>query len=303
MEKKSGKKAETFEAYTKRLLRSGYTWDKGTAIMPREKWHTKAEYLGYLRHLAEYVFAERFVDNKSVLEIGCGTGFGAAHLSQFTSKMVATDIWAEGVSHCQAKYKQDNLVFMLADGTKLPFEADSFDVVMSFHVIEHIEPESVSNYLSEIKRVLRRGGVFLVSTPNSRIRLLPFQRPWNPAHKKEYNDKELKKLLGKVFGEVKVYGLYGSDEIQAMERKRLKQRPLKVYILAPARRVLRSLLPSPLVTSLRKIRQRLTKRRTDYKEEPPATFVSKFSTNDFRLDPGCPKDCRDLYGICTKAGP
>jgi SAM-dependent methyltransferase len=237
------------------------------------------------------------------LEIGCGTGFGAAHLSQFTSKTVATDIWEEGISHCQAKYKQDNLVFTLADGTKLPFEADSFDVVVSFHVIEHIEPESVLNYLSEIKRVLRRGGVFLVSTPNSRIRLLPFQRPWDLGHKKEYNDKELEKLLGKVFEEVKVYGLYGSDEIQAMELKWLKQSPLKVYILKPARRVLRFLLPSPLFNHLEKIRQRLTKRRTDHKKEPTETFVNKFSVNDFRLDPGCPKDCRDIYGICTKAGP
>lgn len=39
---------------------------------PKEKWDTIEQYVEYLRHLAAYVFAEKFVSNRSVLEIGCG---------------------------------------------------------------------------------------------------------------------------------------------------------------------------------------------------------------------------------------
>lgn len=274
------------------------------SVIPKEKWDTKEQYLEYLRHLAAYaILAEGSVRNKKVLEIGCGAGYGSNYLSKSASNIVALDISKEGVSPYWRKYSKDNLSFMLGNGTKLPFKAGTFDVVISFQVIEHIQPKFVLNYLSDIKRVLRREGIFLVSTPNSRIRLLPFQKPWNPTHKKEYNDNELKKLLGNVFEEVKVYGLYGSGEIQAIEHKRVKQNPLEVYIVTPTCRALNSLLPSPILIPLKKVRQRLIKRQTDYKPMPQKTFVSKFSVNGFRADPSCPKDCIDLYGICIKVRP
>lgn len=271
-------------------------------VMPREKWDTIEQYIQYLMHLAAYaIFAKEFVTGRKVLEIGCGTGYGADYLSKFVSSIVAVDIWEGGILYCRDKYGKDNLIFMQADGLKLPFEKDSFDVALSFQVIEHIEPKLVSNYLAEIKRVLKRGGTFIVSTRNSRLRLLPFQKPWNPEHIKEYKDNELKNLLSKVFEEVKVYGLYGSDEIQAIESNRVKQSPFKVYLMNPFYRALNYLLPSPILIRLKKIEQHFPKRQMGYKPISQETFMSKFSVNDFRVDPTCPKDCLDLYGICTKA--
>lgn len=301
MKKRHEKGIETLEAYTDYLTRSGYAWEKGTSILPRENWDSLERYLEYLRHLAEYMFAEEFVGNKSVLEIGCGTGFGASHLSKVASSIVATDIWQAGISLCQSQYSGDsNLTFIVADGGKLPFKSEQFDVAISFHVIEHIEPKMVLNYLIEIKRVLKKGGRFVVSTPNSRIRLLPFQKPLNPAHKKEYRDNELMKLLGGVFTMVKVFGLCGSDEIQDIERNRLKQTPFKAYVVRPIYRMLIHYLPSPMRASLKRIKQRFADHHTHYKPISQDTFIARFSVNDFRLDPNCPKDCRDLYGICTK---
>ena len=270
-------------------------------VTPKEKWDTIGQYLEYLRHLAAYaVLAEPLVGNKRVLEIGCGSGYGANHLSKSASSIVATDISPEGISYCQDKYGKDNPVFIPADGLKLPFKSDSFDIVLSFQVIEHIAPRKVLDYLSEIKRVLKHGeGVFLVSTPNSRLRLLPFQRPWNPEHKREYKDEELKKLLSRVFEEVKVYGLRGSDEIQATGYGRMKS-PFKVYIIHPIYRLLNYLLPLPILTWLKKIEPYFSKRHSDYKPTPQETFISKFSLDDFKVDSTCPKDCLDLYGICQK---
>lgn len=291
---------ETLESYTNHLKHSGYRWNKGTSIMPREKWDTVEQYVGYLRHLAEYMFMERFIDGSSVLEIGSGTGFGANYLSKFASSIIASDIWEEGIVRCPGKYRKDNLIFIVADGTRLPFKADSFDVVMSFHVIEHIEPKSVLDYLSDIKKVLKRGGVFIVSTPNSRIRLLPFEKPWDPNHKKEYKDDELRKLLSKVFEQVTIYGLCESQEVQALKNHRVKHSPFKAYILRPLYRALNDYLPAPILTWLKRIKRHLARNQTGCKPMSQEAFVSKFSVNDFRLDPTCPKDCRDLYGICAK---
>jgi len=276
-------------------------WKKGPIpVMPREKFDTIEQYVEYLKHLAAYaLFTKEFVAGKKVLEIGCGTGYGADYLSKSASNIVAIDIREGGISYCQDKYGKDNLIFMQADGLKLPFKNESFDVVLSFQVIEHIEPKMVLNYLSEIKRVLKRDGVFLISTPNSRLRLLPFQKPWNPEHVKEYNDEELKKLLSEVFEEVKVYGLYGSDEIQAIECNRVKQSPLKVYVINPLYRVLDYLLPSPILIQLKRV-GKIFKSEGEQNPIPQETFLTTFSINGFRIDPACSKDCLDLYGICTK---
>ena len=201
--------------------------------MPQEKWDSAEHYIESLTHWAAYVMlAQECVSSKEVLEIGCGYGYGADSLSESALSVVAFDMNEEHITYCQGEYQKSNLVFLRADGLKLPFKDDSFDVVLSFQVIEHIEPRNVLDYLSEIRRVLRRGGTFLVSTPNARMRLLPFQRPWNPEHTKEYKDSELESLLGRVFEEVKVYGLCSSsEEVLAVEYHGRKQTPFRAYVV------------------------------------------------------------------------
>ncbi len=281
------------------------------AVRPKGKWDSKEEYLLYLRSFAAYVFAGRFAANKSILEIGCGAGYGVDYLSRFASSIVAADIQKEAIAYCQAKYGRDGITFMLADGTKLPFNASSFDMVISFQVIEHIEPRNVLNYLSEIKRVLKEDGVFLVSTPNPKLRLLPFQKPWNPEHKREYKDKELQRLLNTVFDRVKIFGLCGSKEILSIERNRVRQKPLKVYVIRPYHhllyrlyQLLGNLSPPAIRRQLERLRDirrsRLKSRKPIIHPVPQEQFLGRFSTDDFRVDPSYPKDSLDLIGICTK---
>lgn len=267
---------------------------------PKEKWESVEGYTLYLKQSAAYESAKRFVIDKKVLEIGCGAGYGADYISNFASDLVAIDMSKINVSYCQAEYPKANLIFMTANATKLPFRDDQFDVAISFQVIEHIEPKFVLTYLTEIKRVMKSDGIFICSTPNKKLRLLPFQKPWNTEHIKEYNDKEFKKLLSEVFEEVDVYGLCGSEEILCIERNRVKQTPLKAYIVYPFYRVLNHCLPSPLLRRLKNIKQHLTKSRMNYKPMAQETFLTKFSINDFKIDQTCPKDCLDLYAICRR---
>jgi len=271
-------------------------------VIPKEEWDSVQQYLEYLRHLAAYaLFAQEFVAAKDVLEIGCGAGYGAEYLSESASHITAVDISKEGVSQYWDRYSKGNVRFMLGDGNGLPFKHSSFDVVMSFQVIEHIEPKFVLAYLAEIRRVLKTGGIFICSTPNKKLRLLPFQKPRNPEHKKEYNRRELKILLKEIFEEVKVYGLYGSEEIQANVRNGLKQSPFKVYIQGPIYRLILYHFPSPVVSWLKRVRQHFVKIQTQQKTMPQKTFAHTLSLGDFRIDPTCPEDSLDLYGVCTKA--
>lgn len=271
-------------------------------IMPTERWDSIGQYLLYLRHLAAYaLFAKEFVADKKVLEIGCGTGYGANELSKCVSFLAAIDVSEENILYCQTKYSKDRSVFILGDGISLPFKAGTFDVVMSFQVIEHIPSKTALNYLAEIKRVMKPGGVFILSTPNSRLRLLPFQKPWNPEHKKEYKNGGLKTLLSKAFQEVKVYGLCASEEVLSIEKNRVKQTPLKAYVVIPLYRLLQRFLPSSLLFRLRRTGRILLKpQKGEQGSVSQEVFTSKFSLKDFRINPDCPKDCIDLYGICKK---
>ena len=111
-----------------------------------------------------------------------------------------------------------------------------------------------------------------------------------------------------VFEQVKVCGLCGSDEIQAIECNRVKQTPFKAYIMRPfyrvenrLERVLNDRLPPPILIRLKKMKEYLPNHQVGHNLRPQEVFMSKFSLNDFRVDATCPKYCLDLYGICTKA--
>ncbi|CAD6493244.1 MAG: Ubiquinone biosynthesis O-methyltransferase [Candidatus Argoarchaeum ethanivorans] len=268
--------------------------------MPKEGWESVEEYILYLKQFAAYKFAERFVINKSVLEIGHGAGYGADYVSNFASDFVAIDMSKINSSYCQREYSKENLIFVTADATKLPFKNNQFDVAISFQVIEHIEPKFVLTYLTEIKRILKADGIFICSTPNKKLRLLPFQKPWNPEHKKEYNRKEFKNLLNKVFGDVKVYGLSASENALSVERARVKQDPLKVYIISPLYRLMKTILPSAFFVRLKEAGKRFISSKTSQNMSEQGDFLTNFSVEDFEVDSSCPDDCLDLFGLCFK---
>jgi ubiquinone/menaquinone biosynthesis C-methylase UbiE len=274
-------------------------------VRPRRNWDTIEQYVEWLRHFAAYKYVEKFVDGKSVLEVGCGAGYGANYLSQFSSNVMAIDISKRNITYSHIKYKKEKLAFVQASGLNIPLKDGSIDVALSFQVIEHIEPKKLAGFLSEIKRTLKDKSVLVVTTPNKKIRLLPFQKRRNPEHEKEYDSKGLKKILGGVFEEVEVYGLKGSEEIQSIVRNQLKQNAFMIYVviaiavIRPITPLIKKILPSTSLFQIRKINK--TARN---KEERTAPIINKVTERlqigDFKLMPNCPKDCLDIYGVCKK---
>lgn len=101
----------------------------------------------------------KVIKNKNVLEIATGPGLLALHVASSAKSMIATD-YSEGMIR-EAK-KNDhpaNLRFEVADATNLPYEDNSFDVVIIANAL-HVMPDP-EKALEEIHRVLRPRGILI----------------------------------------------------------------------------------------------------------------------------------------------
>src|SRR3989338_4180848 len=91
----------------------------------------------YIEHMSRYMFASDYVKDRTVLDAGCGCGYGSAHLSQFARKVIGIDISKEAIDYCNSNYTGNNINFKQMSCYDLGFPQGSFDVVVSFEVIEH----------------------------------------------------------------------------------------------------------------------------------------------------------------------
>jgi GT2 family glycosyltransferase/glycosyltransferase involved in cell wall biosynthesis/SAM-dependent methyltransferase len=158
----------------------------------------------YSEHLVRYLCAQQFCKGKRVLDTACGVGYGSFHLAQRAGNVVGVDISHVAVSYALQHYSLPNIDFVTADCCCLPFQAESFDVVTSFELIEHLEEPKT--YMSEVRRVLRRDGLFIVSTPNRPVYAQRRGEQPNPFHVREYDLNEFLLLLNDYFPYVQPLG-------------------------------------------------------------------------------------------------
>ena len=97
-----------------------------------------------------------------ILEIGCGIGTVVHELSKEGHDVIGIDISGEAIEYGRKKYDRLHLDVQAAEN--LPYEDESFEVVLSFDLFEHIA--AIDKHISEVKRVLRPGGYYLFQTPN-----------------------------------------------------------------------------------------------------------------------------------------
>jgi SAM-dependent methyltransferase len=145
----------------------------------------------FRRHEVVYRrLADRCADH-DVLEAGCGEGYGADLIAGVARSVIGLDYDELTVAHVRARYPRVDVRH--ANLAALPLPDASVDVVVNFQVIEHLwnQPQ----FVAECARVLRPGGVLLMSTPN-RITFSPGRdTPVNPFHTRELNAQELTELL------------------------------------------------------------------------------------------------------------
>jgi 2-polyprenyl-3-methyl-5-hydroxy-6-metoxy-1,4-benzoquinol methylase len=149
-----------------------------------------------IEHLHRYALAKEFVQGKKVLDIACGEGYGSHILAETAEMVQGVDIDESVITKAKTKYQRKNIGFTAGSVEKIPFELASFDVVVSFETLEHISAHD--SMLEEIKRVMKPGGILLISTPDKKNY---GDKPGyaNPFHKKELYEAEFKTLLKKYF--------------------------------------------------------------------------------------------------------
>ena len=117
------------------------------------------------------------LSNSKILELGCGNGIAAMLLNRAGHDVVGTDISALFLEEAVQRQKtagrngELNLEYRVCDVLELPFQDETFDVVCSNELIEHVP--DVETALSEMIRVTRKGGRIIVCGPNLCSPLMP----------------------------------------------------------------------------------------------------------------------------------
>jgi len=105
----------------------------------------------------------------AVLDIGCGTGRNISFVKQALNKnwsFYGVDYSKACIEFARKQYAKVGVQFVQYEGATLPFPDDSFDYVVSSHVMEHIAKSNQTKFAKEIRRVLKSGGLALVGEPN-----------------------------------------------------------------------------------------------------------------------------------------
>lgn len=234
----------------------------------------------FQRSILAYHYAAGLVSG-DVLEIGTGMGYGIDVIAPSATSYTTID-----KSCAYDASLPDNTRFQQMEVPPIGFADESFDYVISFQVIEHIKRDK--DFVKEVSRVLRKGGKFIVSTPNA-----PMSLTRNPWHIREYTEQQLRDLLAADFSSIEAYGVNGNDKIMQYYEQNCRsvERIMRFDILDLQHRLPRWILQIPYDVMNRLNRRRLL--------ENNDSLTRSIKMEDYTIGEISPQSF-DLYYIATK---
>ena len=125
----------------------GWNWDK----VSTKYWMEPSEDIYYLLH------RWKAADRVTMLDLGCGLGRHAILFAAHGFKVTAADVSESGLRSLErlAKEKELSIDSVQTDITKLPFVDKSFDAVLAYHSIYHVDTAGMNTAMAELHRVLK----------------------------------------------------------------------------------------------------------------------------------------------------
>lgn len=166
----------------------------------------RRNFLQWIWHNSKINLAKRIIkdlDYQNCLDIGCASGFMLSKIAEFKkASYVGVDIYDKAINYAKKRYP--HISFKKASASKLPFKDNSFDLILCYETIEHVEdPQSC---LKEAKRVLRKNGIFILTMDSGSLlfRIVWWfwenskGQVWQGAHLHPFHHNELEELIKKA---------------------------------------------------------------------------------------------------------
>ena len=151
----------------------------------------------YQEHVARYAFAAQWATGKSVLDVGCGVGYGSRWLADHgAGEVTAFDLSEGAIEHARQFYAHPRVTFQIASATNFDFQR-KFDLVTCFELIEHVDEQEA--VIECISRAMSDDGVLVISTPRA------LEQKRTHFHTKEFSLEEFRALLQRNFPNVRFF--------------------------------------------------------------------------------------------------
>jgi 2-polyprenyl-3-methyl-5-hydroxy-6-metoxy-1,4-benzoquinol methylase len=151
-------------------------------------------------HVARYTFALKYVQDKTVCDIACGTGYGSWLLGSDARQVVGIDIAEDSIKWAQEYFNRPNIKFIACDIMQSWPGDDMFDVITSFETMEHVTVPSL--FLNRFYERLKPSGKLILSVPNGPR---DKAKTVNPYHLHHFTQEHLKELFSKNFSTVRYF--------------------------------------------------------------------------------------------------
>lgn len=267
-----------------------------------ESFRSEKQYVLHLMHQKAYEVAAEFAHSKRALDFGCNIGYGTAILNRTAQSVTGIDVSPRAIAAAKKKYAAQGIRFQLTDGGGAALQSESFEIITSFQVLEHIV--DVDLHMRHLRSLLTRDGLIVLTTPNAALRIYPGMRPWNRFHVREYTAKELETLLKRLFPYVRIYGLFADEPLYSIERNRVTRRKERGRVKQEkeqhlAYRLVRRLKPLQKILFLDRLKARRKAQRKQSVVDP--AFLELYGTSNFRYSADDIDNALDLLAICSES--